>query len=163
MRKPAEIFSHPLRLSALAALLALCLSLGVQPSLAQNQGRRELIVQSQQAGTSHSFQVEVATNDAERAKGLMFRRELAVNAGMLFDFVTPQPVTMWMKNTLLPLDMLFVAEDGRVVNIAERTVPGSLAAIPSDAPVRYVIEVNGGTAARLRLKAGDRVVRGLVP
>lgn len=145
-----------------ASLLALCLLLATLPAFAQSQTRRELQVQGRD-GLVHAFQVEIAATDAERAKGLMFRRELAVNAGMLFDFATPQPVTMWMKNTLLPLDMLFVAEDGRVVNIAERTVPGSLAAIPSDEPVRFVIEVNGGTASRLRLKAGDRVVKGLSP
>lgn len=157
----AKYFFQPY-IRRLTALLGLCLLLAFQPAFSQTQPRRELLVQSQN-GSSHVFQVEVAATDAERAKGLMFRRELAQNAGMLFDFVTPQPVTMWMKNTLLPLDMLFVAQDGRVVNIAERTVPGSLAAIPSDEPVRYVIELNGGTAARLRLQAGDRVVKGLAP
>ncbi len=161
MRFQTKNFRHPLR-RRLAALLRLCFLLAALPAFAQSQTRRELLVQGRD-GASHAFAVEIAATDAERAKGLMFRRELAVNAGMLFDFATPQPVTMWMKNTLLPLDMLFVAEDGRVVNIAERTVPGSLAAISSDEPVRFVIEINGGTASRLRLRAGDRVVKGLAP
>lgn len=157
----AKIFPCPFR-RRWVALLGMFLLLASLPSFAQSQARRELLVQGRD-GIVHSFQVEVAATDAERAKGLMYRRELAVNAGMLFDFLTPQPVMMWMKNTLLPLDMLFVTENGRVVNIAERTVPGSLTAIPSDEPVRFVIEVNGGTASRLGLKAGDRVVKGLAP
>ncbi len=88
----------------------------------------------------------------------MFRQSLAADAGMLFDFKTPSMATMWMKNTLIPLDMLFVDEAGHIVNIAERTVPGSLATIAAAAPVRAVIELNGGTAARLGIRPGDRVV-----
>ncbi|TAN46963.1 MAG: DUF192 domain-containing protein, partial [Rhodospirillales bacterium] len=107
------------------------------------------------------FKAEIAATPNARAKGLMFRRELAPDAGMLFDFFQPQPVTMWMKNTLIPLDMLFIMDDGRIANLAERTVPGSLTPIPADEPVRFVLELNGGTAARLGLKAGDRVVKGL--
>jgi uncharacterized membrane protein (UPF0127 family) len=150
---------HVYRVLAMALLFwALC----SQSAWAQSLQQRDLLVQSVGSGT-HRFRVEVAVNDAERARGLMFRRELAADAGMLFDFNVTQPVSMWMKNTLLPLDMLFVAEDGRVVNIAERTIPGSLTPIPSEEPVRFVIELAGGTAARLRLRAGDRVTQGLRP
>ena len=83
---------------------------------------------------------------------------MAPDAGMLFDYKTPSMATMWMKNTLIPLDMLFVDAQGRIVNIHERAVPGSLATISAAAPVRAVIELNGGTAARLGIRPGDRVM-----
>lgn len=104
------------------------------------------------------FTVEMALDAAQRAQGLQFRETLAAHAGMLFDYERPQPVTMWMKNTLVPLDMLFIAADGRVVNIAADTVPKSLAPISSAGPVRAVLEVNAGTAARLGIEPGDRVI-----
>ncbi len=78
---------------------------------------------------------------------------------MLFDFQRAVPVAMWMKNTFIPLDMLFIAADGRIVNIARRTVPQSLETIPSAAPVRWVLELNAGAAARLGIRAGDRVTQ----
>ena len=105
----------------------------------------------------YAFTVEVAATVAERARGLMFRRRLAPDAGMLFDYGDEQQVAMWMKNTFIPLDMLFIAGDGRIVNFAERTVPQSLAPIASAGPVRAVLEVNAGTVARLRIRPGDRV------
>jgi uncharacterized membrane protein (UPF0127 family) len=77
---------------------------------------------------------------------------------MLFDFGHSESVAMWMKNTLIPLDMLFIASDGSVINIAQRTVPESLTPIPSAQPVRYVLELAGGTASRLGIKPGDRVL-----
>src|SRR5579862_3129379 len=110
------------------------------------------------AGGQHKFTVEVATTPAQLEQGLMFRRSLAPDSGMLFDFGAPTPAMMWMKNTLIPLDMLFVAADGHVVNIAERTVPQSLATVGAAAPVRAVIELNGGTAQRLGIHPGDRVI-----
>lgn len=88
----------------------------------------------------------------------MYRRSMAPDAGMLFDFGRPQPTTFWMKNTLIPLDMLFVGADGRIVNIHERAVPMSEEMIPSQGIVRAVIELNGGTAARLGIRPGDRVI-----
>ncbi|MBF0353952.1 MAG: DUF192 domain-containing protein [Alphaproteobacteria bacterium] len=112
-------------------------------------------------GQVHVFKVEIAATPEKQAKGLMFRRDLALDGGMLFDFFGAEPVAMWMKNTFLPLDMFFITTDGLIVKIAERTVPGSLAAISANVPVRFVLEVNGGTASRLGLKEGDRVVRGL--
>ena len=87
----------------------------------------------------------------------MFRRTMAPDAGMLFDYKTPIVATMWMRNTLIPLDMLFVDAQGRIVNIHERAVPQSLDVIAAAAPVRAVIELNGGTAARLGIVPGDRV------
>jgi uncharacterized membrane protein (UPF0127 family) len=110
------------------------------------------------AGGPHAFKVELATTDTEKAQGLMYRRELAPDAGMLFDMGPGEhEATFWMKNTFIPLDMLFIRADGSIQNIAERTVPQSLATVPSDGPVRAVLEVNGGTAARLGIKPGDKV------
>jgi uncharacterized protein len=110
------------------------------------------------ASGSHKFTVELATTPAQMAQGLMFRQSLAADAGMLFDFAAPSMATMWMKNTLIPLDMLFVDAGGHVVNIGERAVPGSLETIAAAAPVRAVIELNGGTAGRLGIRPGDRVI-----
>jgi uncharacterized membrane protein (UPF0127 family) len=112
-------------------------------------------------GKTHRFKVEIARTPEERAQGLMFRRVMAPDAGMLFDFGRTEPVAMWMKNTLIPLDMLFVGADGAVVNIAQRTVPQSLTPIPSARPVRFVLELPGGTAARLGLKPGDKLLHPL--
>jgi uncharacterized protein len=110
------------------------------------------------ASGPHKFTVEVATSPAQLEQGLMFRQHLAPDAGMIFDFQSPSPVSMWMKNTWIPLDMLFVDASGRIVNIHQRAVPGSLEPIDAGAPVRAVIELNGGTAARLGIESGDRVI-----
>jgi uncharacterized protein len=109
------------------------------------------------AGGPQKFKIELALSDAQMEQGLMFRRSLAPDAGMLFDFKRPVPVTMWMKNTLIPLDMVFLDAGGRVVDIHERAVPQSLDQIAAKAPARYVVELNGGTAARLGIRPGDRV------
>jgi uncharacterized membrane protein (UPF0127 family) len=106
----------------------------------------------------HRFKVEVAETPAQMTQGLMFRRGLAPDAGMLFDYKQPTAATMWMRNTLIPLDMLFVDAQGKIVNIHQRAVPQSLDVIAADAPVRAVIELNGGTAARLGIEPGDQVV-----
>lgn len=105
----------------------------------------------------HVFQVELAVNDAERAQGLMYRKELPEGRGMLFDFQREQEVAFWMKNTLIPLDMIFIRADGRILRIAENTTPLSEQTIPSGGPVRGVLEVIGGTARRLGIAPGDRV------
>ncbi|RXF72069.1 DUF192 domain-containing protein [Hansschlegelia zhihuaiae] len=104
------------------------------------------------------FQIEVALTPEQRQTGLMYRRTLPEDHGMLFDFGSPQEITMWMQNTYVSLDMVFVSEDGRVTRIAERTEPLSTRIISSGAPARYVVEVLGGTAKRIGLKPGDRVV-----
>ena len=105
----------------------------------------------------HRFTVEVAETPAQMEQGLMFRRTMAPDAGMLFEYQAPTVATMWMRNPLIPLDMLFVDADGRIVNIHERAVPQSLDVISAAAPVRAVIELNGGTAARLDIFPGDLV------
>ena len=117
----------------------------------------EVVIETRD-GKRHDFRVELALNQRQRTQGLMYRQKLAPGAGMLFDYGRETPIAMWMKNTIVPLDMLFIGADGVIVNIAERTVPGSLATIPSEGPVRAVLEINAGTTARLGIKPGDRVL-----
>lgn len=109
------------------------------------------------ANGTHAFRVEIADNETSREQGLMFRTKMAPDAGMLFDFHTPQATQFWMENTVLPLDMLFVRADGSIANIQADAVPYSRATIPSDGPVLVVIELNAGRAAALGIKAGDHV------
>lgn len=103
------------------------------------------------------FTVEIAKTEQERATGLMYRKELPEGRGMLFDFSPEQQVSMWMKNTIIPLDMIFVRADGRILRIAENTEPHSEKIIPSGGLVKGVIEVAGGTAKKLGIAPGDRV------
>ena len=105
----------------------------------------------------HAFAVELATNDEERSRGLMFRTELPEGRGMLFDFERDQPVAFWMHNTYISLDMIFIRADGRIANIAENTEPKSDRLIPSGTPVRAVLEVIAGTASKLGIAPGDQV------
>ena len=105
----------------------------------------------------HVFAVELASTPEEQAKGLMFRRELPEGQGMLFDFHHEQPTSFWMKNTYVPLDMIFIRGDGRILRISENTVPLSEALISSGGPVRAVLEVNAGIAKKLGIAPGDRV------
>ena len=105
----------------------------------------------------HVFAVEIASTPEEQAKGLMFRRELPEGQGMLFDFHREQPTSFWMKNTYIPLDIIFIRGDGRILRIAENTVPLSEALVPSGGPVRAVLEVVAGTARKLGIAPGDRV------
>lgn len=109
-------------------------------------------------GAQHRFTVEMALTPDQQTIGLMFRTEVKPDEGMLFDWGAPRESTMWMRNTLVPLDMLFIAADGRIHRIAERTVPLSLATIASQGPVRATLELAGGTAERLNLRPGDRVL-----
>ncbi|HKY85699.1 MAG TPA: DUF192 domain-containing protein [Pseudorhodoplanes sp.] len=109
------------------------------------------------AGGVHTFAIEFVANDADRAKGLMFRTELPEGRGMLFDFAREQEIAMWMKNTLISLDMIFIEGDGRIRRIAENTTPLSESIIPSGGPVRGVLEVIAGTARKFGIKPGDRV------
>ncbi|MBI3512491.1 MAG: DUF192 domain-containing protein [Proteobacteria bacterium] len=124
-------------------------------------GRGELEIETRQG--RHHFAVELATTSDQQVQGLMFRRALAPDAGMLFLYDDDHEIQMWMKNTLIPLDMVFIKADGTILNVAERTVPQSLATIGSKGPARAVLEVNGGTAARLGIKPGDRIVHPAFP
>jgi uncharacterized membrane protein (UPF0127 family) len=103
------------------------------------------------------IEVEIAVTDEERAQGLMFRRELPEGRGMLFDFRGEGPVTMWMRNTYVSLDMFFIRADGTIARIAENTEPLSEAHIVSGAPVKAVLEVVAGTAKRFGIRPGDKV------
>ena len=105
----------------------------------------------------HEFDVELALTKRQQGQGLMFRRSLPANAGMLFDYQIPTSITMWMKNTFIPLDMIFLGNDGRVTSISQRTIPHSEAVIASRGRARAVLEVNGGTVSRLGIMLGDRV------
>jgi uncharacterized membrane protein (UPF0127 family) len=109
----------------------------------------------------HVFSVEMAKTDEERQKGLMFRKELPEGKGMLFDFKPDQDVAMWMRNTYIPLDMLFINADGTIRRIAENTEPLSEKTIPSGGPIRGVLEVIGGTAKKLGIAPGDKVAHPL--
>lgn len=112
-------------------------------------------------GTRHAFQVEVMRTADQRAKGLMFRRYMPPDRGMLFDFGASEPVAMWMQNTYIPLDMLFIRKDGTVARIAENAEPLSTRTIPSGEPVLSVLELNGGVARQLGIKPGDKVEHAL--
>lgn len=107
------------------------------------------------------FMVEMAETPSTWRQGLQRRRQLAANAGMLFNFHQPRAISMWMKDTLIALDMIFIDDRGAVVNVAENTVPLSSATISSNGAVLAVLEVNAGTAARLGIRPGGRVVHPL--
>jgi uncharacterized membrane protein (UPF0127 family) len=106
----------------------------------------------------HSFTVEIAANDAQRARGLMFRRALAPGHGMLFVYSRPRMISMWMKNTFIPLDMIFIGASGKVVSVHERAVPHSLVPISSEKRALAVLELAGGSVARFGIRPGDRVL-----
>lgn len=141
--------------SALAALAALAVAVGLAtgPSFAAAD---DLVIDT--ASGQHHFTVDVMRTRDELERGLMFRRQLGADRGMLFDFGSPQPVSMWMKNTYLALDMVFIGSDGRVVSVKRDAEPQSETIIPSGGDVLGVLEVNAGTAARIGVKPGDRVV-----
>lgn len=116
-----------------------------------------LTIETASGGAARAFQVEVARTDQEKSVGLMFRNALADGAGMLFPYGPPQSITMWMRNTYIPLDMLFITADGTIARIEANTEPLSERIIDSGSPVSAVLELAGGAAARLGIKAGDKV------
>jgi uncharacterized membrane protein (UPF0127 family) len=144
-------------LRALTFVSALALALlglfAVGPIRAADQQSLEIVSKT----GVHPFAVEVVSTEADRAKGLMYRKSLPEGQGMLFDFQTDQDVSFWMQNTYIPLDMIFIRGDGRIANIVENTEPMSTKMIPSRGPVRGVLEVIGGTTRKLGITAGDKV------
>lgn len=140
---------------ARGTLLASALLLAPLPVLAQGAKLERVEIVTRNG--VRVFDVELAVTAEERSKGLMFRRELPEGRGMLFDFVGEGPISMWMKNTYISLDMIFIRADGRIARIAENTTPQSETTIPSGAPVKAVLEVIAGTAKRLGIAPGDRV------
>lgn len=118
-------------------------------------GRGEVRIET--AAGVRLFHVELAETPEQRSRGLMFRRTLAPDAGMLFLFPERERPTMWMADTWLPLDMLFIAADGRIVHVFPNAVPRSRLTISSPHPARMVLELAGGTARRLGMAPGDRL------
>lgn len=158
----AAVFTSRPAVTAWAAVLS-CLFAWSTMAAAEDpsvqQMRKETLAIRDVSGRCHHFRVELAQSSAQLVQGLSHRRALAEDAGMLFDFGTRDTqVQMWMKDTYLPLDMLFIHDDGSIARIARDAKPHSLERIPSGEPVRAVLEINGGLAARLGLAVGDRVV-----
>lgn len=141
--------------SLLKALRGAVLLLAFLP-LAAHADDNKLVIKS--TNGDHAFTVEVVDTPETRAQGLMFRMDLAPDAGMLFDFNESRPVSFWMHNTLIYLDMVFITEQGMVANVHANAVPHDDTSIPSDGPVMYVLEIPGGRAEELGIKAGDKVV-----
>jgi uncharacterized protein len=144
----------------LQSVVLLFLGLFVATGSAQAAGQSTLEVATKSG--VHPFSVELATTEAEREKGLMFRKELPEGQGMLFDFHREQEVGFWMQNTYIPLDMIFIKADGRILRIAENAKPMSTDVIPSNGPVRFVLEVIAGTARKMGIVPGDRVASPLI-
>lgn len=137
-----------------ALLLACTTRPPAKPAVA-TPGPRVVVVTAD--GTRLPVSVELARSDEERTRGLMNRRELASESGMLFLFEENAPRAFWMKNTLIPLDMLFIDDGGRLVGLIERTEPLTTSPRDPGVPSRYVLEVNGGWAARHGVRPGDRI------
>jgi uncharacterized protein len=144
---------------ARAFRLLVVLALLAHAGRAAAQNVEPLAIES--AEQRYEFQVEVAATPAERSRGLMYRRQLADDHGMLFDFGSSGPASMWMRNTYIPLDMLFIEPDGRIRKIAAETEPLSEGVISSDGPVRAVLELRGGIAGELGIEPGDQIIHPL--
>ncbi|MBB4406070.1 MULTISPECIES: DUF192 domain-containing protein [Agrobacterium tumefaciens complex] len=142
--------------SAVMALLFFMLASAAQAQERQAFTSEPLTIETA-SGKTHNFVAELALDDAQRAQGLMFRKSMPSENGMLFDFGETRAVAMWMRNTLIPLDMLFIGSDGRITHIHENAVPHSEAIISSRGPVKFVLELNGGAAKRSGIKPGDMV------
>ena len=140
------------------ALMAATAACSTASSDARNpQGPTEPLDVVAHDGKVRHFKVEVVDNDDSRERGLMFRMSLAPNAGMLFDFKTPQGVSFWMKNTYIPLDIIFIGSDGHILNIARQARPMDESNLPSAGPALGVLEIAGGRAAQLDIEPGDLV------
>jgi len=139
------------------AVLALFCFLGLAAVASAAEFRSEPLQIVRQDGHALDFVVELATDNAQREQGLMNRESMKPDHGMLFDFGLDRPVYMWMKNTYLPLDMLFIAADGRITAIRQNTLPLSEDIISSHGPARFVLEINGGVSDKLGIKVGDVV------
>ncbi len=149
------------RRALIAAIALTPAALHAQPGVDAPQPRlptEKLVIQTRD-GRRLDFTVEMAIQPEQQMIGLMFRPEVKPDEGMLFDWGTPRESSMWMRNTITPLDMVFIAADGRVHRIAERTVPLSLATVGSNGPVRATLELRAGIAEQLDIRPGDRVLQ----
>ncbi len=120
-------------------------------------GLEQVVLCIESGSKTRSFVVEIARTSQQQAKGMMFRTELADNRGMIFPFVETRMASFWMKNTVIPLDIIFIRPDGRIENIAENTIPYSTDPVESTAPVAAVLELRGGLTSELGIAAGDSV------
>jgi len=120
-------------------------------------GLQQMTLDVRSGAKTHRFVVEVARSAQEQETGLMNRPSLGPDRGMIFPYDPPQPVSFWMKDTLIPLDMIFIRPDGSIAKIAANTVPLSLEPVPAAEPIAAVLEIAGGRAAELGISAGDRV------
>ena len=143
-------------LSTLAAIPALAHA-QAEPTEAQKELPKENLTIVTKDGKRHDFNVEMALTPEQQTVGLMFRKHVPEDGGMLFDWGVPRDSTMWMRNTVSSLDMVFINADGTIRRIAENTVPESLAIIESGGPVRATLELAAGTARRLGIHSGDKV------
>lgn len=146
------------RLFCLLGLLLLSLCWSASTAFPLETFKRDRLTIETTKGERHEFNVELALTPTQHAQGLMYREHLAADSGMLFVYNGEQQRSMWMKNTLVPLDMLFISQKGIVLGAAERTVPLSLSVISSGKPAMAVLELNAGTAARLGITPGSRVL-----
>lgn len=146
-----------------AALAALLVLLGAPASAALAQQQQQLVgfkpgvVTVVTASGSHKFEVELAITPEQREQGLMYRQTLGKDAGMLFLYNSPQPIAVWMKNTFIPLDIIFIGADGTIISMHERAVPLSTTTMSSDGLAKAFLELNGGTVSRLGIKVGDKI------
>lgn len=144
---------------ALALLPVVALAQSAEPTKAQPELGKETLIITTRDGVKHLFHVEMAVEPMQQITGLMFRTSVPADGGMLFDWGTARDSQMWMKNTLVPLDMVFINPDGTIRSIAENTVPESLAVIDSRGPVRATLELQGGITAKLGILVGDKVTQ----
>jgi len=135
----------------------------MSPGASAAEAARSQVLVSVAGGRSVPFRVEIARTEPERNKGLMYRDHLAPDAGMLFIFERPLPLTFWMKNTLIPLDMIFIGGDHRVVGIVENAEPRTTTGRRVEGLAQYVLEINGGMSAQLGIQAGAAVVFDGIP
>jgi uncharacterized membrane protein (UPF0127 family) len=155
MKRRHMLMLLALMLLALAPLRAFAQD--ANPTGPQPELPKERLVIVTRDGTPHEFSVEMAVKSEQQIVGLMFRPSVPADGGMLFDWGSPRDSTMWMRNTISPLDMVFINADGSIRSIAESTVPESLAVIDSRGPVRATLELAAGTTARLNIRVGDKV------
>jgi len=144
----------------LASTVAACAPTRPPPSLLAERsaaGLQQMTLDVRSGAKTHRFVVEVARSAQEQETGLMNRPSLGPDRGMIFPYDPPQPVSFWMKDTLIPLDMIFIRPDGSIAKIAANTVPLSLEPVPVAEPIAAVLEIAGGRSAELGIQAGDRV------
>ena len=144
--------------AALVAVPAACQPAAAPVALERSAaGLDQTVLTIVSGAKTHKFTVEVARSLEQQQTGMMNRNSLAPDRGMIFPYDPPQPVAFWMKNTLIPLDLIFVRADGRIASIAANATPMSLAMISASEPVTAVLEIAGGRAAALNIRPGDRV------